>query len=174
MAVDWLLKEIFNIIFTVSNFRLDYRKIFEYLSRFFINTLNEKYNANGFFCKDSWKNWFVEAKRDKDSLLKLETLEGDGVSLPLLSLSFLGVTGVLSLWDLTMGCQRSICNYGFWDYFSPYWNKSVISRTLIFNKTLTVFPHLKSYASPMIVSRFLFYSFFSFPLQWHPNNGDDT
>lgn len=143
MAVDWLLKEIFNIIFTVSNFRLDYRKIFEYLSRFFINTLNEKYNANGFFCKDSWKNWFVEAKRDKDSLLKLETLEGDRVSLPLLSLSFLGVTGVLSLWDLTMGCQRSICNYGFWDYFSPYWNKSVISRTLIFSKTLNSFSSSK-------------------------------
>ena len=131
MAVDWLLKEIFNIIFTVSNFRLYYRKIFEYLSGFFINTLNEKYNANGFFCKDTWKNWFVEAGRDTDSLLKLETLEGDRVSLTLLSLSFLGVTGVLSLWDLTMGCQHSICNYGFWDYFSPYWNHQSSAEHLL-------------------------------------------
>lgn len=77
------------------------------------------------------------ACRKTDSLLKLETLEGDRFSLTYwvwLSWEWLRM---LSLCDLTMRCQLCICNYGFWDCLSPYWNKSVISRTLIFTKILT-------------------------------------
>lgn len=59
---------------------------------FFINTLRSK--ANGLFCKDTWnKEWLVVARRETCSLLNVETLEGDRVSLTLLGLTFFGVTG---------------------------------------------------------------------------------
>lgn len=77
------------------------------------------------------------AWRKTDSLIKLETLEGDRVSLTYCIWLFWEWLRMLSLCDLIMRCQLCICNYGFWDYFSPYWNKSLISRTLIFTKNLT-------------------------------------
>lgn len=54
MLVDQLLGEILSIISPVSNLKMDYRKIFEDLPRFFNNSLNKKYNANRPFCKDTW------------------------------------------------------------------------------------------------------------------------
>lgn len=54
------------LLFPISNFRSDYRDIFEDIPRFFINTLNKKYNANGSFCKDTCG--------ETDSFLTLEIL----------------------------------------------------------------------------------------------------